>query len=203
MYVMTVDQRRSTKHGVRVPELLDDLRRRSERTGGAGIVRPFERTVGDEVQAVLDRADVVVDLSLYLQRLGGWSVGVGVGAVDMPLAESARASSGPAFVAAREAVERARLRGVPVPLAVNGAHLDAARDAEAVLQLLAAVVRRRSPAGWEAVDALAGRTQRDVAASLGITAQAVSQRLAAALWEEEVGARPAAARLLERAGEAS
>jgi len=203
MYVMTVDQRGSREHGVRVPELLDDLLRRSERTGGSGIVLPFERTVGDEVQAVLDRADVVVDLSLYLQRLRGWSVGVGVGAVDLPLAVSARASSGPAFVAAREAVERARVRGVPVPLAVNGADPDAARDAEAVLQLLAAVVRRRSPAGWEAVDTLAGRTQRDVAASLGITAQAVSQRLAAALWEEEVAVRPVAARLLERAGVAS
>lgn len=203
MYVMTVDQRGSTEHGVRVPELLDALRRRTDRTGGAGIVLPFERTVGDEVQAVLDRADVVVDLSLYLQRLGGWSVGIGIGAVDRPLAESARASSGPAFVAAREAVERARVRGVPVPLAVDGPDPDAAREAEAVLQLLAAVVRRRSPAGWEAVDALAGRTQRDVAASLGITAQAVSQRLGAALWEEEVGARPVAARLLERAGPAS
>jgi hypothetical protein len=68
-----------------------------------------------------------------------------------------------------------------------------------VLQLLAAVARRRTDAGWAAVDAVAGRTQREAAHTLGITPQAMSQRLRTALWEEERAARPVAARLLDEA----
>jgi len=45
----------------------------------------------------------------------------------------------------------------------------------------------------------ASGTQEEVAARLGITQQAVSQRLRTALWSEELAARPAAARLLSLA----
>ena len=46
-------------------------------------------------------------------------------------------------------------------------------------------------------------TQREVAERLGITAQAVSQRLDAALWHEELRLHPLAARLLTEAEGAS
>ncbi len=57
---------------------------------------------------------------------------------------------------------------------------------------------RRTAPGWEAVDALArvGGTQKDVARALGVSEQAVSQRLRTALWPEEAAARPVVARLL-------
>ena len=77
-----------------------------------------------------------------------------------------------------------------------------AADAEAVLTLLGAVLARRTPAGWRAVDESARtdhRSQDAVAARLGITQQAVSERLRTALWTEEVAVRPAAARLLTAA----
>jgi hypothetical protein len=206
MFVMTIDQRGSRRRGVRVEELLTELAARvscvTSHTGASAggptgaVVLPFERTVGDEVQAVLASAPLVVDLALHLARIGGWSVGVGVGAVDRPLAASARASSGDAFLAARTAVERAKSRAVPVPIAVDGADAAAARDAEAVLQLLGAVIARRTSGGWEVIDALPGSTQREVAARLGISAQAVNQRLRAALWDEEQGVRSVAGRLL-------
>ena len=95
-----------------------------------------------------------------------------------------------------------------VPLAVEGADRVAAADAEAVLTLVAAVGERRTPAGWEVIDALrapgadgrVGGRQQDVAQRLGVSQQAVSQRLRTTLWAEELAARPLAARLLLAAG---
>jgi len=203
MYVLTVDQRASRIVGDRVPELIDSLTSDAgvpSRARGEGVVLGFERTVGDEVQAVFDDAEVVVDVTLWLLRRGGWSVGIGCGGVDEPLPESSRAASGPAFVLARDAVESAKSRQRTVPLAVRGAHHQAGLDAEAVLVLVAATAARRSAAGWEAIDAVeAGGPdvrQEDVAAAMGISQQAVSQRLRTALHDEARAAARAAARLL-------
>ena len=191
MWVITADQRGSRIVGERVAELLAGL------PDVPGIVRRAERTVGDEVQAVLDDAGGVVELALHLLRDGGWSVGIGAGAVDEPLPSSSRAASGEAFILAREAVETAKSRRRSVPVAVRGADIGAAADAEAVLTLIGAVARRRSMAGWEVVDlAASGDGQAVIARRLGISVQAVSQRLRTALWAEETAARSAAARLL-------
>lgn len=197
MYVLTVDQRGSRRSGDRVAALLDLLAELPTRAP----LRPVERTVGDEVQALFDDAEAVVAVALELLRLGEWSVGIGVGLVDEPLPESVRAATGQAFVHARTAVESAKSRRRPVPLAVVADDTVAAADAEAVLALIASVRERRSPAGWEVVEAVeAGETQDAVAERLGITQQAVSQRLRAAQWAEERAARPAAVRLLRRVG---
>ncbi len=202
MFVMTADQKASRSRGDAVPALLDAVAEWRGRQPTDPFVLPVERTVGDEVQGVLADAHATVGLALLLQRLGGWSVGIGAGPVVEPLAESAPASAGEAFILARSAVERARGRSVSVPLAVDGVTAGAAEEAEALLQLLAAVVRRRSDAGWQVVDLLAeGGTQRAAAERLGISAQAVSQRLDAALWQEEVRLHPLAARLLAAAEE--
>ncbi len=197
---MTVDQKDSRRAGDRVTQLLDGRLGVVLPTTSRGVVRPFERTVGDEVQAVLDDAELTVDLTLRFLRLGGWSLGIGAGPLDEPLPASARAGSGEAFLRARAAVERAKSRSRPVPLAVVSGAPDGGRAAEAVLTLLGSVLTRRSQAGWAVVDTMgelgAGSTQEDVAMRLGITQQAVSQRLRAAMWAEEVAARPVAARLL-------
>lgn len=199
MFVLTADQRDSTRTGERVDALLSSLGPWRERWDDA-IALPVERTVGDEFQAVLTDANAVVDLALALMREEDWSVGIGAGEVNMPLADSARASSGPAFVLARDAVERARGRREPVPVVVRGADKEASQSATAVLQLIGAVLARRTDAGWQVADAWTGdATQRDVARALGISPQAVSQRIAAALIEEERAARPVAASLVARA----
>lgn len=200
MFVLTADQQGSRRVGDRVEELLQRLQ--AWQSGRAGVLRGFERTVGDEVQAVAEDATDAVDVALLLLRWGGWSVGIGAGPVDHPLPTTARAGSGAAFVHARTAVERAKTRGRPVPLAVEGADATAAQDAEAVLVLLGVLADRRTASGWEVVDALTAAptvTQDQVAQHLGITQQAVSQRLRTALWSEEVAARPAAGRLLRAA----
>src|SRR5665647_118531 len=91
-------------------------------------------------------------------------------------------------LAGRDGVVRAKSRSRPVPLAVEGDAGDLARDAESVLTLLGAVITRRSPAGWAVIDTFealgADATQERVAKHLGVSQQAVSQRLRAAMWAE-------------------
>jgi hypothetical protein len=191
-YVLTVDQRASRRGPDRVAEAL----RRLE--GEVPVLLPFERTAGDEFQGLLAEPAEVVDVVLRLVRLGGWSIGVGAGPVQTPLPDTTRAGSGPAFLAARRAVDAAKQR--PFRLAVRGAVPPDAADAQAVLTALAALVDRRSEQAWEAIALVEeGRTQADAAAALGISRQAVGQRLAAGMWELERELRPTAARLLARA----
>jgi hypothetical protein len=191
-FVLTVDQRASRRGPDRVPEVLGVL------NGSVPMVLAFERTAGDEIQGVLEGPDEVVDVVLRLVRLGGWSIGVGAGPVQTPLPASTRAGSGPAFLSARRAVDAAKQRSAR--LAVRGAVPVDAGDAQAVLTALAVLVDRRSDQAWEAIALVEdGRTQADAATELGISRQAVGQRLAAGLWELERELRPTATRLLTRA----
>ena len=191
-YVLTVDRQGSRGGPDRGARVLGRL------TDGVPTVLPFERTAGDEFQGVLADPAVVVDVVLRLVREGGWSIGVGAGPVQTPLPGSARAGAGPVYLSARRAVDAAKQRSLR--LAVRGAVPPDAGDAQAVLSALAVVVQRRSAPAWEAVELVgAGRTQADAAAALGVSRQAVGQRLAAGLWELERELRPTAARLLTRA----
>jgi hypothetical protein len=193
VFVLTVDQRHSRRTTDRVEALLRDL---SPRRGD--LVRAFERTAGDEVQGVVASPDVVVDLVLLLVRDRGWSVGVGVGPVDDPLPESTRAGSGPAFLAARAAVTAAKSRSTC--LAVGGSEQVGARRAQTALDLVAALLQRRTERGAEAASlAHQGLNQLQVAARLGVSKQAVSQRLQAADWYLEAPGRELAAYLLSEA----
>jgi hypothetical protein len=191
-YVLTVDQRASR----RGPDRVADVLARLNTTVPA--VLSFERTAGDEFQGVLDQPDEVVDVVVRLVRLGGWSIGVGAGPVQTPLPASTRAATGTAFLCARRAVDAAKQR--PSRLAVRGAVPAEAGDAQAVLTALAFAVERRSEQAWEAISLVeAGRTQAQAALELGVSRQAVGQRLAAGAWELERELRPTAARLLTRA----
>lgn len=190
-YVLTVDQRDSRHQPDRVPEALRQLRELPVR-------RRFERTAGDEFQGVLDDPAAVVEAVLDLVRDGGWSIGIGAGAVEEPLPNSVRACRGDAFVLARTAVETAKKR--PQGLAVAATERVAGQDAETVLTLTATLVQRRSPAAWKAIRLVSdGLTQTEAAEQLGISRQAVGQRLAAGFWHQVEHARPTAARLLARA----
>lgn len=215
MFVLTVDQIGSRHRGDQVASLLASLTTAGPLAGvdpalpaggtpapGDGLLLAVERTVGDEIQVVLADPVLTVRVALDLLRRTQWSVGVGAGEADLPLPASARAASGPVFIAARAAVTAAKSRRRTVPLAVRGADEVAAADAQAVFTLVAAVVRRRSAAGWAVIDRRSrpGVRQEEIAADLGITQQAVSARMTAALWEEEQAAIPALARLLVAAG---
>src|SRR6476620_3155574 len=188
-YVLTVDQRASRRGPDRVAAMLEHL------NGAVPVVLAFERTAGDEFQGGLADPVVVVDTVMELLRLGGWSIGIGAGPVETPLPRSTRAAAGPAFLSARRAVDAAKQR--PARLAVRGAVAADAADAQAVLTALAVVVERRSEQAWEAIELIGSdKTQAQAAVALGITRQAVGQRLAAGLWDLERDLRPTAARLL-------
>ena len=113
---------------------------------------------------------------------GPWSDIYGIGAVETPLPEQARAGRGPAYLAAREAVTAAKsspwhLRAV----AADDDRADRVRALESALWLWAALLGRRTSRGWEVADLVdQGLTYDEAAGRLGITQSAVSQRAAAA-----------------------
>jgi hypothetical protein len=197
-FVLTVDQRDSRSTGDAVDRTVADL-------AEMPTLLPFRRTVGDELQGLLDDPVSVLAVILSLMRTTAWHVGLGVGPVEQPLpadGDPTRAR-GPAFVAAREAVERAKAD--PHHLAVVAPDApEAAYDAKAVLDLLDTVRRGRSAAGWAVSDlALGGLTQAASADRLGVSRQAVQQRLRAAGWAAEEAVRPTLVRLLARTAGAS
>lgn len=193
MYVMTIDQRKSRISDDLVDPLLARLKADLDFTA----VRSFERTAGDEVQGVLNDPAAVVRFALSLAQTGKWSVGIGVGPVKTPLPESTRAGAGAAFEQARDAVEDAKHAAGHV--CVRGAH-PACDDVDAMLQLLGALSLKRTTAAVEAGTMLAkGATQQEIAQRLGISQQAVSARLRAALWQEDQRVRDTAVRRLGEA----
>ncbi len=146
----------------------------------------------------MDDAVSVVGVILDLVRDGPGTSGSASDRSSTRLPRSTRAARGPAFELARAAVEAAKRR--PQHLAVRGVDDQRAGEAEAVLALMAAVVERRSDAAWEAIDlGTAGLGAAETAVKLGVSRQAVGQRLTAALWQQESATRPVAARLLAEA----
>jgi hypothetical protein len=194
VFVLTVDQRASRTAVDLVPGLLNSLNRRPRRTG---LLRKFERTAGDEVQGVLSDARTTIDVIIELIRADQWNIGLGIGEVNEPLPRSTRAGSGPAFLHAREAVNRSK--SSPHHVNVIGADPHAAEQVESVLWLIAYVLRRRSERGWEVVDLLAeGLSRREIGVKLGISQSAVTQRAQAAGFVEEKRGRALAVELLEQ-----
>jgi hypothetical protein len=188
--VLTLDQRSSRDRADAVPALLDAL---------ATLPRPpllgFERTVGDEVQGVIDDAGAGVEVVARVLRAGSWNVGIGVGEIEEPLPEGTRAGRGPAYIRAREAVTRAK--SAPHRLTVVGAAGDPDVVAlETVLGLWSGLVERRTDRGWEVHDLLAtGMSHSEAGRRLGITQSAVSQRAQSAGLVDEVRARALAERI--------
>lgn len=190
MFVLIVDQKRARRGVDRVDQVLADLNR-------APLLRPFERTTGDEIQGVSDNPRLVVTMALDMIRRKHWSVGIGVGSVELPLPVNTRAGRGHAFDAARLAVEEAKSVQVPVAVVGEPGRGATAESAQAALTLTGLIVARRSPQGQAAVGLMdRGMSQTEVAELLGITKQAVSQRLTHAAWQPEAAGRMLCERLL-------
>ncbi|OUC78694.1 hypothetical protein [Gordonia lacunae] len=177
-FVITADQKNSRSAPDRVDELISTL------DSSVPTVRPFERTAGDEFQAVLDDPMALASLAVEICSDGHWSVGIGVGPVELPLPSSTRACRGPAFASARTAVEAAKRQRIP--LCVHGPDIRWCHHAQTAARLITNIIATRSAAGVEAVTLIRqGFSQVEAAGSLGITPQAMSQRLRAAGWDLE------------------
>jgi len=173
--VLTVDQDGSRAGPDRVPAVLQSL-------AGVPTLLSFERTVGDELQGVLDDPVATTRALENLLRAGEWNVGVGIGSVETPLPDHARAGRGPAYLAARDAVTAAKASPWHVrAVAADGLRTAEVRALESALWLWAALLGRRTPRGWEVADLVDdGLSYDETATRLGITPSAVSQRAAAA-----------------------
>lgn len=200
VYVLTLDQQRSRSGTDQVPELLEML---SE----VPVEAAFERTVGDEVQGVAADASAVVAAVRIVLRQGGWHVGVGLGPGSLSPDGGTRSGFGPAFIAARQAVETAKGSHSSVAVQVGlvrGGHDPEAQalaaEAQALLRLIGMAVSRRSPAQREVVTLLdSGMTGKQVAHRLAVSPQAVSGRRTAAGHTEEMEGWGAVENLLRRA----
>ncbi|KRF17915.1 transposase [Nocardioides sp. Soil797] len=170
-YVLTVDQRSSRTTADLVPEATTAY--------AEGAALPFERTAGDEIQAVYGDPGAVATVIERLLRSEQWNIGLGIGEIELPLPENARAGRGPAYLHARSAVTRAK--SSPGRICVVGADDYRARQLETVLWLWATLLARRTDGGWEVADRLAeGLNHQAVGQRLGISQSAVTQRARAA-----------------------
>jgi hypothetical protein len=188
--VLTVDQDGSRSGPDQVPAALASLADVPARLA-------FERTVGDEFQGVLDDPAGVVQALEMLLRSGEWNIGIGLGEIETPLPEHARAGRGPAYLAAREAVTHAKSSPWHVRAVGEGAEV---RALESAVWLWAALLSRRTPRGWQVADLVdEGLTYDQAAARIGISQSAVSQRAAAAGIAEGRRARELVAHLTRAA----
>lgn len=197
MFAITADQIDS-RHG---PDLAEHALAMLALVGGDRLALPADRTAGDEVQAITADPRAALDLILELARTGTWSIGLGVGGVRTPLPTDTRAATGPALIAARDAVEAAKKRPSHAAVAGSGIRPDAA-TLQATLELLLQLRERRSPEGWELYDLVeSGLTQAEAATEIGITPQAASKRAIAAGIRLDIAARAALTELLSLADE--
>jgi len=195
--VVIADQVDSRVDADRVPEALSAL-------AHVGMLLPYERTAGDEIQGLAAAAEAVVESVIVLTRLEGWRVGVGIGALDEPLPDSTRAARGVAYLAARTAIGTARWSPVALSLVAGdsvrgGGYGEHVEDAETALWLLRSTLARRTREGWELMNLLnQGLTNAQAAERLGISPSAASQRLGRAARTEADRAALLATRLLDR-----
>ncbi|WP_022867891.1 hypothetical protein [Schaalia vaccimaxillae] len=190
MIVITVDQVNSRHEFDRIPTLLETLT--------TSTTQLLERTAGDEAQGVFSDPGDALRVILWAIRDGHWHLGIGAGQATVPAGDTPRAGSGPAFIAAREAVEAAKseLNSIAVR---SQSHPIEASQLESLLKLYAALAQRRTPRQWEIIDAfIEGGSGKGAAELLAVTAQTISQSLQASAWREEAGTYGLALELLKR-----
>lgn len=193
MFVITADQVDSTHRADLVQSTITLLTERWE----AALLLPVDRTAGDELQLMTVSGAAALEIVLALTRTANWSVGLGIGSVSMPLPTHTREANGPAFVAARSAVDAAKKRDGRFALRGAEALAAPAADLEAVIDLLLITRTRRSREGWELFDLLSrGSTQAAAALELGITPQAASKRARAGAIKTEMAAVTALSHML-------
>ncbi|MEJ5927249.1 MarR family transcriptional regulator [Corynebacterium sp. H128] len=165
---------------------------------GVGV---FEVIGVEDIIAIVNTPEAVADTSMALLSAGEWAVGIGIVPDSMKQAADVakRMATSALGSRARSGVVKAKLQ------APRGAKEEAtawANDISACFLLLATVLAKRSTEGREATSLMRrGYNQNEAAAELGITKQAMSQRLQAAGWQAETAGWQLAVNLLARAQE--
>jgi hypothetical protein len=196
MFVITADQIDSTHRADLAGPAVSHFNARYH----TALVLPVDRNAGDEIQAMVEDPAAALALILELTRSEQWSVGCGIGDVRSPLPANTREAAGPSFVAARQAVERAKRSPTRFALKVDSNQPLTESDVAPILDLILLIRSRRTEEGWELYDLLAaGLSQSEAASRLGISPQAASQRARAGGIRTELAAHAPVARLLGEA----
>lgn len=149
----------------------------------------------EEMRAAPESAVGVTTLVLALLAAGDWAIGIGI-CPKGDLEQAHAAASSVIGAGGRAGVVKTRIR------TTNPRGKDYSEDIAAAFTLLHHVISRRSPEGREATGLVrAGYTQVEAAEELGVSKQAVNQRLAAAGWQAELAGWNLAIHLLQRAEE--
>lgn len=198
MIVITADQQGSRASSDRVPEVLATL----EKTFQASPIKPhgkfwnFQRTAGDEIQALFEDADIELALQavLKLHWLDFGYVGIGIGSVlggKNPII-NVREGNGGAYIAARTAIDRAKTLPSRIALTIEEGYrkdLDQWKGLmDASLQLVFEEDRKSSTADQRIAEHyyFYGQTQREIAQNLRISQPAVSQSLKKNSWKTKI-----------------
>ncbi len=156
-------------------------------------VGDFELLGVEDICANVDDATAVTNLTMALLADGEWAIGIGVhpGPQEFGVRRIATAAL---RTSARPGVVKVRVQ-------VPGTTTEAV-DISSAFALLAHVLHKRTPEGREATSLVrSGLNQNEAAVELGISKQAISQRLQAAGWAAEQAGWQLAVHLLERANQ--
>lgn len=202
--VITADvihSRRAVDRAALQRHLAEGLARfnRSEREE---LLVPFTLSRGDELQGVLLDPTRVLRLARHL-RFHLWPtplrVGIGIGTVSTPVStESSWLMDGPAFHAARAALEAGTHRGKP-QLAFRSGDPEMDEVLNAICGLVDALQSRWTTAQWTAIDAYERLSTFERAGRvLGVSLQNVEKRCSAARWSAVRQAEEFSERYLRR-----
>lgn len=146
----------------------------------------------EDIVSTMADPSTVCDITMALLADGEWSVGIGIAQEH----EAARS-------AAQRTLPR-NARAGTVRVAVVSAPPATAEDVAACFALLGQVLNKRTYEGREATALVRrGLSQNEAAEELGISKQAISQRLQAAGWAAETAGWRLAVNLLSKADQIS
>lgn len=149
-------------------------------------VAPFEALGVEDVRTEVESPEAALNVVMALLADGDWAIGLGI-ASDEPAAETATKAVGNKPATVRVQVD-------------THAPGTAAEDIAATFALVGHVLHRRTLEGREATALMRrGFNQNQAARELGISKQAMSQRLAAAGWQAEQAGWRLALNLITRA----
>ncbi|QRP11488.1 MarR family transcriptional regulator [Corynebacterium kroppenstedtii] len=147
----------------------------------------------EDISLLTRDAESEAQVVMAFLSAGEWAIGIGIGGHD------------PSVVARSCTGKRAGTVGASIATISQNSSIassELASDISAAFSLIGHVLTRRTEEGREATALMRqGYTQNDAAAELGISKQAMSQRLVAAGWQAEQAGWDLAVHLLTRAEE--
>ncbi|GAB3707036.1 MarR family transcriptional regulator [Corynebacterium nasicanis] len=168
------------------------VRRSAEALSTLPGVGTFDILGVEDICAVVDSPESLCDTVMALLSDGNWAIGIGI-APGSPAEADTRATATGALTGA------ARAGTVKVAHATRR-NASLSGDIAAVFALLGHVLGKRTLEGREATSLVrSGLNQNEAAEELGISKQAMSQRLQAAGWQAETAGWQLAVHLLTRA----